>query len=471
MDNSFGEGRKVRARIVYAAATLLVIGAGSSFAGGDRANVRGMGMARSYVAASRGMDAVSINPALLAMKEDLLTLSLAPFGIHAGSDFLTLGLYRDYFVGVETGEGRVGKHLQEADKQRILDAFRGDVGEVTVDASVRLAGVSYQIPSVGGFAVTITDQIAGLVSVPSDYVRFGLYGNTPGSAYDFSQTGAKVSWLREYALSFGGTIPHPEFMQWLSVGVAAKIVQGYGYYEIQKFNTSLATSDNGTLTGRIGYHSRLVGVDPTARNSGFTVLPFGMPVYGNGTGFDFGIAGGFGNFMTVGMSITDIGKVNWEGRIEETYADTSLSINDPREVANGNIIENALKGHKREGKPFSSHLPTTFRLGVAIQMDRISTWIPGELLLATDYNQGLVDAPGTTLHGRFSIGFEWKLLKFLPLRSGVSFGGTDRLNYALGFGFNLGFFDLDVATENMELLWAGDGVTHGSVAVGTRFRF
>jgi len=111
------------------------------------------------------------------------------------------------------------------------------------------------------------------------------------------------------------------------------------------------------------------------------------------------------------------------------------------------------------------------RAGVAVQVDKVIGWMPGEMLLAADYNKGLADAPGTTLYGRFSLGVEWKLLKFLPLRSGVSFGGTDRINYALGFGFNLGFFDLDVATENMELLWSADDVSHASVAVGTRFRF
>ncbi len=434
-------------------------------------NVRGMGMARSYVSSSKGLDAVGINPANLAIKDDTFTLSLAPVAAHAGSDFLTLGLYNDYFTGVETSEGRVGKYLEDADKQRILNAFRDGVGEVSADVAVRLVGVSFQIESIGGFAFTITDEIAGDIRVPNDYVRFALYGNTPGSVFDFSQTSGKASWLREYALSFGGTIPQPAFMEWLSIGASVKLVQGYGYYEVQQFNTSLVTSDNGMLTGKVSYLSRLAGADPTKPNSGFTVAPFGMPVYGNGTGFDVGFAGGISDFMTVGISMTDIGKVNWEEKIEETYADTTLVIDDPQVVANGTAIENSLKGKKRQGAPFSTSLPTTLRAGVAVQVDKVIGWMPGEMLLAADYNKGLADAPGTTLYGRFSVGVEWKLLKFLPLRSGVSLGGTDRINYALGFGLNLGFFDLDVATENMELLWSADDVSHASFAVGTRFRF
>lgn len=440
-------------------------------AGGDRVNVRGMGMARTYVSSSKGLDAVGINPANLAVEDDNFTLSLAPLGIHAGSDFLTYGLYNDYFTGVESSEGRIGRQLEDADKQRILNAFRNGVGVVSADVDVRLVGLSFQIQSIGGFAFTITDEIAGDIRVPSDYLRFALYGNPPGSSYDFSQTSAKASWLREYALSYGGNLPHPKFMEWLSIGAAVKLVQGYGYYEIQHSNTSFATSDIGELTGRVSYTARLAGVDPTRQNSEFAIAPFGMPTYGNGTGFDLGLAGGMGSFMKIGVSLTDIGKVNWETSIEETSADTTLIVNDPNQVNDGAAIENALNGKKKEGVPFSTSLPTTFRAGVSVQVDKILEWWPGEMIVAADYNQGLAEVPGSTLYGRFSLGTEWKLLKFLPLRSGISFGGTDRLNYAFGFGFNLGFFDLDVATENMELLWSSDNVSHASVAVGTRFRF
>lgn len=443
----------------------------TGFAEGDRVNVRGMGMARTYVATSRGLDAVGINPATLALEDDKLTVSLAPLGVHAGSDFLTLGLYNDYFTGVETGHGRVGKYLDDADKQRILDAFRGGVGEATADASVRLLGISYQIESVGGFAFTITDQVAGSIRLPSEYVRFLLYGNTPGSIFDFSQTKAKVSWLREYALSFGGSIPHPSFMKWLALGAAMKLVDGFGYYEVVEFNTSLETADNGILTGHASYLSRLAGLDPTRENSGFSASPFGRPAYGHGSAFDLGLAGGITDYLTVGLSITDIGKMNWESQIEETYVDTLLIVDDPQEVRDGKAIENSLKGKKRPGAPFSSALPTTVRLGVALEVEKVVEWMPGQMILAADYNKGIADAPGTTLYSRFSLGMEWKLLSFLPLRTGISFGGTDRSNYALGFGLRAGFFDLDVATENLDLLWSGESVSHASFAVGTRFRF
>ncbi|MBI5474490.1 MAG: hypothetical protein HY961_19300 [Ignavibacteriae bacterium] len=440
----------------------------SAIAGGERTNVRGVGMGRTFVASSKGLDAIGINPANLAIKDDNVTISLVPVGVHAGSDFFTYGLYNKYFTGVETEAGRVATYLDDAAKKEILDMFDGGVGSVSADVSARLFGLSLQFESIGGFAFTITDQISAVAHVPKQYVEFALYGNQPNSVYDFSATGAEASWLREYALSFGGTIPHPGFLDWTSLGASIKIVQGFGYFRFGDFNTTLQTGEDGTLTGHVSYQSTFAGKDP---NNGFSIGVFGMPVAGQGTGFDLGLAGGTTSGLTFGISITDIGKVNWEQNIELRSADTSLVVDDPQQVSDGDAIRHAMEGKTKKGEEFSTNLPTTLRFGVAMQVEKFVDWVPGELVFGLDFNQGLVDGPGSTTKGRISTGIEWKLLKFLPIRSGVSFGGTDRMNYAFGFGINLGFFDLDFASENMELLWAPDKFSHGSVAVGTRFRF
>lgn len=450
---------------------LTIIGCATAQAGGDRVDVRGMGMARTTVASAIGLDAVGVNPAHLARKDSWLTVSIAPVGVHAGSDFLTYGLYNEYFTGVEIGTERVGRYLEESDKQKILDAFRGEVGELTADGSLRLFGISMQFESVGGFAFTITDHLSGMFRIPTDFVRFVLYGNTPGSVFDFSKAKANASWLREYALSFGGTIPRPSFMDWLSLGVAVKLIEGFGHYEIEQFNTSLTTSENATLIGRISYHARLAGVDPTREGNSFSLSPFAQRAFGHGTGFDLGLAGGMGGFLTVGIAMLDLGQVNWEESIEETVADTTLIVDDPLDVQEGRIVEHALRGKKRPGTPFARSLPTTFRMGAALQVHRVVNWVPGEMLVAADFTKGLADAAGTSLYSRLSFGMEWKALHFLPLRTGISFGGTDRTNVAIGLGLHFGAFELDVATENIDLLWGGDSVTHGSFAIGTRFRF
>ncbi len=465
---SLGEGELMK-KSLFVSAVLCMFGVQEIVvAGGELANVRGMGMARTFVGASRGLDAVGINPANLALEDNVFTVSLAPFGVHAGSDFLTYGSYNKYFTGTETTSGRVATYLDDNAKQDLLSAFHGGVGQISADLSARLIGISFQIESMGGFAFTITDQLSATASVQREYFEFALYGNPPGSTYNFNGTSAQASWLREYALSFGGRIPPLAFLDWMSLGASVKIVQGFGFYEFGQFNTSLATSDDGILTGHVSYVSRVAGKDP---NGSFRPGIFGMPVVGFGTGFDLGIAGGTNSNITFGLSLVDIGKVNWAQKIEETTADTTLVVDDPSQVEDGEAITNSLKGKTKTGMPFSTSLPTKFRAGVAFQLDKMIEWIPGELLLGVDLNQGLVEVPGATTRTRVSAGIEWKLLQFLPIRTGVSFGGTDHFNYAFGFGVNVGFFDLDLATENMELLWSPNNFSHGSIAVGTRFRF
>ena len=72
---------------------LMTVFALNTYAGGERTNIRGVGMARTFVAASRGLDAVGINPANLpAGDEGTVSIGLMPLGLHVGTDFLNYGL-------------------------------------------------------------------------------------------------------------------------------------------------------------------------------------------------------------------------------------------------------------------------------------------------------------------------------------------------------------------------------------------
>jgi hypothetical protein len=194
---------------------------------------------------------------------------------------------------------------------------------------------------------------------------------------------------------------------------------------------------------------------------------------GLGLGTDLGFAGELNDMLSFGISVTDIGRVHWKEGITESYADTVLVIDDPLREDQRTAIESVLKGRKREGEDFSSSLPTTLRLGIALAAHEISflRGMPGELLLAVDYNQGLVVTARSTTRPRGSFGVEYKPVPWLPLRTGVSIGGTDNANVAMGFGVMLGFFELEAATENVSWLFEPQSFSYGSAAIGARVRF
>ncbi len=449
--------------------TLMVIVSAVAHAG-ERANIPGLGMARSSVATARGLDAVGVNPANLAMPDDAtVTFSILPFGIRIGSDMLSYDLYTKYFTGVDTDSGMQAKHLSDIDKQDILSRFNNGVGTITADAEARLAGLSFRFEGFGALAFTVSERAGAQVQLPGDYVEFSLYGNPPNSNFDFSQTGGTATWTREYGVTYASAVS-VSFIESLTWGVTAKLVHGYGYFELQEFNTSLVTAENGTLTGRVQYRGRKAGIDAISGVDGVGFQPF-PEAAGSGYAADLGLAGNISPAVTFGVSVTDIGSLQWTRNIEDRFADTTLVIDDPSDVEDGDAVENALKGATVEGQSFSTPLPTTIRAGVGVKVDEIVEWLPGEMLVGFEYSQGVYDMPGSSPDPRFALGVEYRLLHFLPLRAGVATGGNERFTYALGFGLDFGMFTLDVASENASWLLDPEGFSDGAVAMGMKLRF
>jgi hypothetical protein len=207
-----------------------------------------------------------------------------------------------------------------------------------------------------------------------------------------------------------------------------------------------------------------------AKNVGFS--PFSEPA-GTGVGLDLGVSGGINQFLSFGVSLTDIGTIRWSRNTQEYYADTTIVVDDPLAVENRDALEALVAGKQRRTGEFSSPLPTMLRMGVALEVHKMPAFatMPGELLLGFDYNQGLREAPASFLQPRFSLGAEYKPWNWLLIRSGISFGGTDRVNYALGVGFSARFFSLDLASENITWLFSPASSSYGSLAFGMTLKF
>ncbi len=457
-----------RIPLIFCVAALC--GCGLLFAG-ERTDIQGIGMARTFAASTHGLDAAGINPANLigGDRNYLIIVSLPRVGMHVGSDFMTYDLYEKYFTGIDTDSGRVGRYLSSADKQDILNAFPDGVGTLSADLEVRPIGLMVNL-EFGAFALTVTERVASAAAIPHQYAEFLFYGNTPGSTYDFSETHIVGSWTREYGLTFATNLPGFDFLSNVTGGIGLKLVHGYGYAELDRFNTSLITSTSGVLRGTLDLHTRTSRIDALAESHSGSYSLFPAPA-GTGLGIDLGMAGDLTEYMRVGVSVTDIGSMNWTRNVEEVTADSTIVVSDPLDPDQSNGVKDAVNGTSRPGEDFSTSLPTTLRMGVAVDLHKLpffKSFLPGEMMVAADYNQGLVETAGSTLTPRLSFGLEFRPLPFLPLRTGFSFGGTDHYNWALGFGFHLGMFDLDLASENASWLFSTRGTSYGSAAVGMR---
>ena len=431
-----------------------------SFAG-DETNVRGLGMAKTSVAASRGLDAVGINPANLALPDGgTVTISLFPVGVSAGSDFLTYGMYNKFFTGVDSPTGRVARNLSESDKQELLNAFPGGTGRIGANAEVRPIGLAVRFEGFATFALTMTERVAATAVIPSSYAKFLLEGVTPGSMYDFRGAAGGAAWTREYALSAGFALPDvPWFRSW-SGGLSLKLVHGFGYAAVTRDNTWLSAGSDGVLNANVD----LAGV--TSR-SDFAGSPFPAPA-GSGIGVDLGVSAELNDFLIAGVSVTDIGSLQWNGDVRKVYGLGSMHLDDPMNSAQRDSLEHAVTGNTRPGSGFTVGLPTTLRMGVQIEMENIR-WVKkvlyGEMTAAVDYTQGFTDFPGSSRVGRISAGLEYRPWKFLPIRTGVGFGGEDHFDFALGFGLKLWDIQLDIGSDNIGWLLSHDSFSRGSLGV------
>ncbi len=458
--------------MVTGAVALMVV-PGGSLRTGERTNAQGMGMARTQVAVARGIEAVGSNPANLVLLDDAaVDISLLPLGAHVGSNVFSFDLYRDYFRGIPTDSGWVGVTLTETDKTEILDRFAGSIGRGGVDAEAQLFGVAVSLGDEGAVALTITDHLAGSVEVPKEYLEFLFYGNPPGSSYNFRGSQGSIAWTRQYSLSYARPLPRiPPVQEWYA-GVTVKLVHGYGYAGTDRFNATLATSQMGVLDGTVDILKRRAGLDPTAEDFGnsITLVP---PPAGSGFGVDVGLGGIINEMIRVGLSVTDIGSVSWRRMLRESSTHRTVRLENPFERAERDSLDQALQGESREGSPFTTPLPTTLRLGASVELQNAAWFrnmVPGEMTVAMEFSQGLHHVPGTTLVPRGSLGVEYRAWRFLPLRGGISFGGTDGVNLALGVGFHSAKFDVDLATENLGWIVTPNSAAHGSLAAGMKLR-
>ncbi|MDH4070038.1 MAG: DUF5723 family protein [Ignavibacteria bacterium] len=442
------------------------------FALGERQNTRGIGMGRTSAAVSYGLDAAGTNPANLSLGTGYsVMIGIAPTGFQAGGDVLSYEIYTEFFSGVDSPDGTIGRNMTEDDKLRILERFSGeDPGRSYVDLDARLFGIGVRLPGTGVLAFTITDYAGAALTIPRDLARFVLYGNPLGSSYDFGGAEVTANWMRAYTLSFGSTIPGISFMEFLSIGGGVKHVQGFAYYEVLRSESRLSTSRYGVLTGQIDFLARS-SQSATLKGSGFDLFP---DPSGMGWGFDLGVSAGLTKALSIGASVIDIGSIAWTDNNQEVYTDTLLTIDNPLDPEQQDAIVNAISGiQQRETDTFSTRLPTRFRAGVALQVHHLGAFrhMGGELILAADFVRGFHDAPGSSTEARVSFGAEYKGVPWLPVRAGVWSGGPGGTNVSFGFGVHTEYVAIDLATDNIGWAVAPGRTSYGSLSFGATVRF
>lgn len=466
-------------RSLFVLVLLSVVTMTTLFAGGDKYSPRLVGMGRTFTATSRGLDAVGVNPANLALddRNATVTLNIAPIGFSIGSDLFNYKIYNDFFTGVPdpaNPDQRIARVLSAQDKNDILGLFPEGIAKTQMKFETAPIGVSLQIGNFG-FAIVPSVQSAINLDISEGYFKFLLNGlGENGSYYSLNNTAINASTVAEVNVSAAYMLPvtFPNVDE-IAVGVGVKYMQGLFFVSTERYNASLQSfvykSDPG--------NGQLI-IDSMKLKSNFDFLQFFavdtndyQPV-GTGTGIDIGLSALLFNSVRVGASVTDIGSITWN---KYTKAVTGRSSIELAGLDKGGLdsLSNAFKGETKDTTEFTFDLPTAIHIGVEMRVDEVFDVIPFRWTVAADGHFGLNDVAGNTKTPQFGLGMELDpLAGWLPFRTGIMLGGRDRFAWSAGFGIHiLNTFDIDFATQSIAIMTNPESFRTGSFTMGMRLRF
>ncbi len=452
---------------------------------GERWNIRGLGMARTVNAGSRGLDALGSNPAALGLGGRVVEFALPSVSV-SGRIMFGLDLYQKYFTGVPAPDGsRVARYLTDQDKEDLLGAI-SDLETNMLNADVMLAGLSVFIPSVGGIGISLVDHVGGRAFVPKDYMRLIQGFDLEGSQYDFSDTDVSGWWYRELAIGFGRRIPVKlSTLRDIHVGASLKFLQGFAVATTERSRGSVSNVPDPanplqySLRGDVEFLLRRAAVDflNEARDGeeGTDFTPFPAPA-GTGLGVDLGILATVSDGMTASLSITDLGSITWKQNTTQFAIDAAVDITDLTADSSEQRLEDftdALVGQSMPSGEFTTALPTRLRFGVRVDASKFAPlrFLPKDLVLAVDYTQGLNRSLGNCVVPRMSIGAEYLVASWFPVRTGFALGGGDGARWAMGWGFDFGNYSFDLATDTFSMILTPRSFQMASFGLGMRVRF
>ncbi len=441
-------------------------------------DARSLGLGKTHTATSEGVFAIGINPAnLIFSKSGSIDFSTAlPFpsaGIRSGTDFLSYDDFKYYFGGIGGNE----KILNEEDKVRINRLFENG-GQFYTHAGVALLSFSINAGSdAGTFAFSVADYGGGRFNFPQAIKDLSY---TEGKVYDFSDASVEAWWVRSFALSYARQL---EFLSGgvfdkFGFGFSIKYYQGFGYIATKDITTYLQTNPNGTISGQ----ANLLAYSALSEDFGIAydfenvkkqenISAFPSPV-GKGFGFDFGFSAQINERWRVAASVTDIGQITWNKNAARFVSDGDIIVTDISNESQRDSVFNKIFGSGEPIDLFVTSLATAIRFGTQFLVsDDNEEGFPGRLLVAFDLNQGLNNMPGNSTNPRVSCGAEWRPWQSFPnIRTGFEFGGTEKLNWIYGMGFDFGFLEMHVATNAMQNLFFPKSSDFLSAAFSSRWK-
>ncbi|SNC75000.1 hypothetical protein SAMN06265337_2654 [Hymenobacter gelipurpurascens] len=408
--------------------------------------------------------AIGINPANLGRVGGAkFAFTIGEVGAGAGSQSLTRQQLRKFIYNTNDP-------LSAPDRQELARAFASD-NALNMNADATTFGLAVQLPVIGGIAISNRIRSAGHVGLnqnAADLLFLGrdapVYtsaaaGNIPLVSEALAGTEMQFSALNEFNLAWGTRLIDLPLFQ-LSAGAGYRYIQGVGIVDIRVQPGNLQAYSAMSPVFDINYGS--LTTDPSFNLK----TGNGLKPVGKGNGFDLGLAAEVGKALRLGVSVTDIGHMEWEGNLV-TGNDQPLKRLNSSGVGTYNFIKEATQifaagtdslFQYQAGQTRRANLATKLRAGVGL---RISEYFEAGLDVTMPLNEVAGNLPNTFI----GAGLDYKPVHWLRLSSGLTGGAGYGLSVPLGFTFTTSFYEAGVSTRDVVGLVASKN-PYLSVAAG-----
>jgi hypothetical protein len=408
MHNPYSFGRIL---LTIVAIVILLIGATRA---GLTAPVspRAVAMADNAFPLSRGLDALSDNPAALALRQSPgWDLRLVDVSSGLGSNALGLSDYRLYN----------GATLTAADKAAILAKIPAEGWRLEAHAEASALAVC-----VGSFGLRFSGFGQARGTIDREMLELLFYGNEADRTYvsEFNagegMVGAQLSLSYAAGLARWGRTS-------IYSGLTVRLLRGLYYVQLENAQGSLVAGYTG-VSGS-GYATATVAEG------------------GSGLAVDWSMLLSFSPRYAASLVLENaVGFIRWshdpEMREYSVYFEDITADN----------FEDSLWVEEQSATPisaFSRTLPARLRLGLGRTGEKLNTSIVASI--------GLSDRLAVSTTPELGLGAEYFLFPFLPLRAGVSVGGLNSFTAGLGGGLHMGLIQLELAARTAGGLWPTKG--------------
>ena len=328
--------------------------------------------------------------------------------------------------------------------------FQGKLADYFDTLTVVIDGVTSRIPNNGDISEdTLAQVVSGHLSAP-----FSLSDVTKG-------TDIKFSWNRYYNLGYGRKLFGDSTFA-LYGGIAGRYIQSTAMFDFVSDDSGLSMTSSVSPNFDIDYGSIANTNVSDFREKGNTI----PTAIGNGYGVDFSLSAKIFNKIKIGLAVNNLGSITYKRNVysvkDTLVADISVDGLDSDNITN--TIKELLKdggllnlvGEEKATITNNANI----RLGGSVDFGKkLSVGFD----VVAPFNR---DSPGGIQSAVYSVGGDFRPLKWLQLSAGYFGGGIYAHNIPVGINFILGKGTYEFGISSRDAL---SFVTKGSNSVSTAF--